>query len=128
MKYYKNSNNEIYADPIKLDGLVEITKEEVDAILAPTPEELEAIAIAEAKQAKLKALSEITVTTSLGNTFDGDDVARESMLSAIQAGTFLGLTEHNWKLADNSWKLITMDELKEAHAKAIQAKGVILAS
>lgn len=39
MKYYKNANNEIFADPLKLEGLVEITKEEVDAILAPTPEE-----------------------------------------------------------------------------------------
>ena len=49
MKYYKDINNEIYADPIKLDGLVEITKEEVDAILAPTPEEAQAQLIAHYK-------------------------------------------------------------------------------
>lgn len=81
-----------------------------------------------AKQAKEDALSSITVTTTNGNTFDGDDVARADMLNAIIASDFLGLTEHTWKLSDNSWKEITLDELKEASALAIQRKGEILAS
>ena len=79
------------------------------------------------KEAMTKALSEVVVTTANGNTFDGDDVARQDMLSAIQAATVLGLTEHNWKLADNTWKVIGIDEMKEAQALAIVAKGAVLA-
>ena len=83
---------------------------------------------AKAKSLKMEALSSITVTTTAGNTFDGDDVARQDMLSAIDASITLNLTENNWKLADNTWKIITLAELREASALAIQAKGVILAS
>ena len=93
-----------------------------------TQAELDAIALTEAKQAIQEALSNIVVTTSNGNTFDGDDVARADMLNAIIASETLGLTEHTWKLSDNSWKEITLDELKEASALAIQRKGEILAS
>ena len=78
------------------------------------------------KEAKLILLSEITVTTIYGNTFDGDDIARADMSSAILASETLNLTEHNWKLADNTWKIVQLDELKDAHALAIQAKGDIL--
>jgi len=74
------------------------------------------------------ALSSITIITSVGNTFDGDSIARADMLSAIIASDTLGVTEHIWKLADNTWKIISLSELKEASALAIQAKGAILAS
>ena len=49
MKYYKNLNDELYVDPIDLEGLTEITKDEFDAILAPTPEEAQAQLIAHYK-------------------------------------------------------------------------------
>jgi len=81
----------------------------------------------QAKQAKQEALDNLTVTTGNGNTFDADGIGRQDMLSAIEASGTLGLTENNWKLADNTWKLIQLDELKEASALAIQAKGAILA-
>ena len=81
-----------------------------------------------AKQAKLEALATLTVTTTAGNVFDGDDTARSDMMAAIQASDILGVTSSNWKLADNSWKLIELAELKEALALAIQAKGNILGS
>ena len=80
------------------------------------------------KQAKLEALATLTVTTTAGNEFDGDDTARSDMMAAIQASEILGVTSSNWKLADNSWKLIELAELKEALALAIQAKGTILGS
>lgn len=79
------------------------------------------------KAEKQVILASITVTTSNGNMFDGDDVARADMLSAIEGASFLGLTEKEWKLADNSWKLIQLSELREASALAIIAKGQILA-
>jgi hypothetical protein len=56
MKYYKDTNNQLYVDPI-LDnhtGLTELTKEEFDAQLVinntPTQEQLDAQRIAELKQ------------------------------------------------------------------------------
>jgi len=80
-----------------------------------------------AKYVKEDALKSITVTTSNGNTFDGDDVARVDMLNAILASETLGLTEHPWKLANNEWVTIQIEELKEASALAIMRKGEILA-
>ena len=90
-------------------------------------EEVEGKQAQESKQAKLDVLSVLTVTTANGNTFDADNVARQDMLSAIEASNTLGLIEKEWKLADNSWKVIQLAELKEASALAIQAKGAVLA-
>ena len=134
MKYFKDNNNNIYAyeedvadEQIK-DGLIPITEEEADTLSNPpkTQSELDAQTETDAKTAVLLALSQITVTTIYGNTFDGDDIARADMSSAILASETLNLTEHNWKLADNTWKIVQLDELKDAHALAIQAKGDIL--
>jgi len=84
--------------------------------------------IQETKEIKLKALSEITVTTQSGKVFDGNETARNNMLSAITASSFLNVTETEWKLADNSAVLITLDELKEALSLSIQAVGTIVKS
>ena len=80
----------------------------------------------EAKALKIKQLSEITVTTSNSNVFDGDDTARADMNSAINASAILGQTTSNWKLADNTFKVIDITELQEALALSIQEKGKIL--
>jgi len=79
-----------------------------------------------AKATKQEALTSLTVTTSLGNEFDGNETARNNMLSAIQASTFTGTTETNWRMADNAVVEITLDELKEALTLSIQAVGVIV--
>lgn len=131
MNYFKNKNNEIFAytdeDVEKGYGkdLTSITEAEKDELLAPTAEELAKQAEAEAKQAKLEALNSITVEVN-GNTFDGNESARNNMLSAIQSSDFLGVTETEWKMADNSIVLITLDELKQALALSIQAVGAIV--
>lgn len=79
-----------------------------------------------AKEAKLLALDTITVTTTNGNTFDGNESARVNMSNAIDASVFLGQTEAYWKLADNSIVLVGLDELKEALALSIQRVGEIV--
>ena len=71
-------------------------------------------------------LENLTVTTTAGNTFDADDSGRASMNEAIVAAATLGLTESNWKMADNTIKMIQLAELKEALALGIQAKGAII--
>jgi hypothetical protein len=83
--------------------------------------------IAYNKIIKTKALSGIKVTTSIGNTFDGNETARLNMVSAINSAQFLGLTEANWKLADNTVVPVTLAELQEALALSIQEVGRVVA-
>lgn len=92
----------------------------------PTEEELLAKAEAEAKQTKVTALKELVVTTTKGNTFDGNTDSLLNMLSAIEASALLGQESSYWKLADNTVVLVEMSELKEAHALAIEARGAII--
>jgi len=95
-----------------------------------TQAELDQQAINEANQlaktTKKEALSTLTVVTSFGNEFDGNETARNNMLSAIQAFTFTGTTTTNWRMADNAVVEVTLDELKEALTLSIQAVGVIV--
>ena len=78
------------------------------------------------KAEKELRLSQIVVTTSNGNVFDGNETARINMTSAIMSAELINKTEDYWKLADNSTKLITLDELKEALALSIQEVGNIV--
>ena len=77
---------------------------------------------------KESLLSSITVTTQSGNTFDGNETARNNMLSAIMAADIIGQTESQWKLADNTVETITLTELKEALTLSIQRVGEIVLS
>lgn len=88
--------------------------------------ELEAQAKAELKAAKTYTLNSLTVTTTNGNTFDGNETARVNMTSAILASEVIGKTEDTWKLADNTSVVITITELKEALALSIQEVGRIV--
>ena len=78
------------------------------------------------KAAKELALNSITVTTTNGNTFDGNETARGNMTSAILSSEVIGKTEDTWKLADNTSAVITITELKEALALSIQEVGRIV--
>ena len=81
------------------------------------------------KDSLKEALSNLTVTTTAGNTFDGHDEARNNMLSALREGDNSDETETPfWILADNSLLApCTYVELEEAHGLAIREKSVILA-
>ena len=84
------------------------------------------LTILDKKAEKELRLSLIVVTTSNGNVFDGNESARINMTSAIMSAELINKTEEYWKLADNSTKLITLDELKEALALSIQEVGNIV--
>lgn len=124
MTYYKQ-NNEVYAydDEQIAQGLADdktaMTDEEVEAHLNP-PKTAEEIAAAE-KQAITEQLASLTVTTNAGHAFDAYTQARQDMADAILASATLNITETVWRLADNSEVTISLEELKEAHALAIQA-------
>lgn len=125
MKYYKNSQGKFFAfladgsqDHLISQSLMPLSKAEIDQLLNPAPKPI----------SKVEIISKLTVTTQSGKVFDADETARCRMLSAIQAADFLGVNESEWKLADNSKEVITLDELKEAHAMAIQALGQVVLS
>lgn len=90
-----------------------------------TQEELTAQEQAKLKQAKAQALTQIVVEVE-DMSFDGNETARLNMISAIQASELLGQTESPWKLADNSVQTVTIAELKQALALAIQEVGRIV--
>ena len=117
----QNDARDIDNNPVALD------EEAIAVVVARmTQEALEAKAIVEAKAAKVKALEELTVTTTNGNVFDANSDSITNMLAAVEASTILSTTENSWKLADNSIVVVSLDELKEALAKSIQAKGAII--
>lgn len=78
------------------------------------------------KAKKMEQLNTLVVTTSQGNIFDGNETARNNMLSAITSADIIGKTEEEWKLADNTIKVVSLQELKEALALAIQQVGLIV--
>jgi hypothetical protein len=137
MKYCKlDTNNEVVqVQPYIEDGFIEcddsvccgMVKSGIGYILKePTNIELQDKALQDAKEAKQVALDSITVTTTSGKVFDGRDIDQQRMLSAIQASSTLGIATAIWKLNDNTTVEVTLDELKEAQALAIQALGNII--
>ena len=72
------------------------------------------------KENKVATVLQITVVTSTGKVFNGDETSQDRMVRAINIATITGLTETQWKLADNSIVTVTLDELKEALALAGQ--------
>lgn len=124
MNYYKDIDGNVfsYESDGSQDGFIgnkkKMTQSEIEAHLNPFP----------SPPTKNELIARLAVTTQSGKKFDADEVARGRMLSAIQAAEFLGIDESEWKLADNSKQIITLDELKEAHALAIQALGQVVLS
>lgn len=91
-----------------------------------TQEELDAQAQKQAKINRELAVEAITVTTTAGNTFDGDEKSQSRMERSITSLTsgFNGTTKH-WKLADNSIVVVDANELKEALTLASLAQDAI---
>lgn len=76
-----------------------------------------------AKQTREQSVSRIQVTTTAGNTFDGDETSQTRMARAI-IGLSTGLAPSvNWVLADNSVIQATGAELTEALVLAGQAQA-----
>lgn len=73
-----------------------------------------------AKRDRAVAVDAITVTTSLGNTYNGDEDSQNRMSRAITLGS-AGMTLQ-WKLADNTVIAATWEDLKDALYLAGQAQ------
>ena len=64
-------------------------------------------------------LENLSVKISTGKVFDANLEARQNLSDAIIAADFLKIKETKWRMFDNSETVVTLDELKEAHALAI---------
>ena len=119
------------AEPVVLKRPADLVEPVIPELPAPVPneaepeftaEELAAQALAQAKIDRDVAVAEIDVTTTSGKTFDGDEKSQERMARAITVSEATGVTSTQWKMADNTFAEVTVDELKEALVLAGQAQ------
>lgn len=117
---------------IHLDEIIKETEDGVvykyTGVLVDTATQyIEEALISQAKKlVQAQKLDTIIVETNNGFVFDGNEVSRNNMMSAIQASDILGVSETQWKLADNTIATVDMQVMKEALALSIQAVGVIV--
>lgn len=78
------------------------------------------------KAIREEAVIKMTVIISTGKEFDADDRSRLNMICAIDASQFLGRSESLWRLANNVEVLVTLNEMREANAKALLEFGNIV--
>ena len=64
-------------------------------------------------------LEKLSVKISTSKVFDANLEARQNLADAIIAADFLKIDKTKWRMFDNSEAIVTLDELKEAHALAI---------
>jgi hypothetical protein len=85
-------------------------------------EELEARRLAEAKRIRAEQVGTIIVEVD-GMPFDGGEHAQARMAHAIKASEILGRSSVIWVLANDDVATVTIEQLKEAFAKAVDAMG-----
>lgn len=73
---------------------------------------LDSVRVKEAKESREEEVNRITVTTSLGNVFDGDEKSQDRMSRAIT--TLLPSETTTWVLSNNTPQEVTREELQEA--------------
>lgn len=88
-------------------------------------EQVELNARENAKQSRTSAVESIVVTTTAGNTFDGNEVSQARMLKYILILSAGAVTTVPWTLADNTVVNVNKDELTEALSKAAAAQSAL---
>ncbi len=94
-----------------------------EAAPAPTPEELAAQTLAEAKAERARAVAALAVEVD-GMTFDGDEKAQERMARAVLMAESPE-ESMEWVLADSSVAVVTADQLRRACRAAGKAMGTL---
>lgn len=101
----------------EIDALDGKRRFQIVAIPEPTPEEIEAQELAEAKAERAEAVSKIIVEVD-GMKFDGDETAQTRMGRTISAAMALGVDlnteKRTWVLADNTVAEPTIAQLAQA--------------
>lgn len=103
----------------EIDTVDDVRRFQIVAIPAPTAEELQAQALAQAKAERAEAVKTITVEVD-GLIFDGDEDSQTRMARTITASQALGLPEDStisWAMADtnaNKVEQVTIAQLSKA--------------
>lgn len=92
------------------EDLIALVESNIQPIPPPSAEQLRA----NAKAARTTAVAAITVTTSTGKTFDGDENSQTRMARAIIGLQAASVPTIIWTLADNTIVAVTLAELTEA--------------
>lgn len=88
-----------------------------------TPAEI----LVEKKRQRQAIVDAITVTTSTGKVFDGNEDAQSRMSRAIQSAQIADIPSTTWVLANNVPTVVTLAELQEALVLSMQAMGAVWA-
>lgn len=91
------------------------------AIISQIDFESEQDAVA-AKKQRDAVVAAIKVTVN-GNVFDGDEVAQGRMARAVAAAEISGVGSYQWKLANDSFSEVTIEELKQALELAFRTQS-----
>ena len=59
-------------------------------------------------------------------TFDANERSRNLISQAVNASETLGMSTTSWKMADNTWKEVTLNQLREASAVGLVRHGEIM--
>lgn len=94
-------------------GLVPISDGELAELRKPTQEQLNRDAYNKSRLDRNNAVSNIKVKTSIGNTFDGDEVSQGRIARTIVAMQSADTQSIKWKLADNTITDVAISELVE---------------
>lgn len=134
MPHFKDASGTLYFldatdDPARWlpADCVPISEADADALRNP-PKSAEQLAN-ETREARKRdraaAVAAIVVTTSAGNSFDGDETSQGRMARAIIALQGTGTPTVNWVLSDNTVLAATAAELTEALALAGAAQAAL---
>ena len=79
-----------------------------------------------AKKLRDAVVAAIKVTVN-GNVFDGDEVAQGRMARAVAAAEISGVGSYQWKLANDSFSEVTIEELNQALELAFRTQSELWA-
>lgn len=96
---------------------------QVEYPYVPTPEELAAQALEQAKEIRARAVAALTVEVD-GMVFDGDEKAQERMARAVSMADSLD-EETEWVLNDSSVAIVTAAQLRRACRAAGKAQTAL---
>lgn len=88
----------------------------------PTPEEIAAQELEEAKRLRAKQVAAIKVEVD-GMTFDGDETSQSRMARALEVANITGMKSTVWVLADNTVTEVTVAQMQQALSKAMLKMG-----
>ena len=88
----------------------------------PTPEEIAALELEEAKKLRAAQVAAIQVTVD-GMVFDGDETSQSRMARALEVANITGMQSTVWVLADNTVAEVTVAQMQQALSKAMLKMG-----